>query len=101
MDKNKHKKLIDEFAENCPCKEDWCSLRELVIHLFQDPRTLVQAKCLEKFKYERSKELGKDIGKDACKEWVELGFAEKFAKAYSEDKTINQIYREIKNGNGK
>ena len=50
MDKQKHKKLIDEFAENCPCKEECCSLRELALNLFQDPRTLVQGKCIEKFK---------------------------------------------------
>lgn len=97
MDKNKYKALIDEFAENCPCKDEYCSLRELVKHLLRDPRTLVQVKCIEKFKYERSKELGKDIGNEASKDWVELGFAEKFAKTYSEDKTISQIYKEIKN----
>jgi hypothetical protein len=97
MDKNKHKALIDEFVETCPCKDEYCSLRELIMHLFQDPRTLVQAKCLEKFKYERSKELGKDIGSAAVAEWIDLGFAKKFSDCYSEDKTINQIYKEIKN----
>ena len=97
MDKQKHKKLIDEFAENCPCKEEFCSLRELALNLFQDPRTLVQGKCIEKFKYIRSRKLGRDIGKEAGKDWVELGLAEKFANAYSEDKTINQIFKEIMN----
>ena len=97
MDKHKHKALIDEFAENCLCKDEFCSLRELVIHLFQDPRTLVQAKCLEKYKYERSKELDRDLGSEAGKEWVELGYAKKFADAYAENKTISQIYKEIKN----
>ena len=96
MDKQKHKLLIDEFAENCPCKDEWCSVRELVMNLFKDPRTLCQAKCIEKFKYEKSKELNRDIGKEAGKDWVETGWAEKFSSVYSEDKTISQIYKEIK-----
>jgi len=96
MNKNNHKIIVDELADTCPCQDQYCSLKEFVFHMARDPRLLVQMKCMEKFKYEESNKKKYDIGwKKACEDWVELGFAEKFAKAYDEKKSINQIYKEI------
>lgn len=95
MDEKLYKNLIEEFSDNCPCRESYCSLRELMLHLAKDPRVIVQIKCVEKFKYERSKTLGRDIGwVGAFEEWVDKGFAEKFAEVYKEEKSIKQTYNE-------
>lgn len=100
MDKTKYQALINEIADSCPNKDKkdhYCFLKELLL-LSKDPRTVLQIKAIEKYKFERSKELEKDIGwEKAAKEWAE-NYGEKFAKAYSEDKTFLQIYKEVRNG---
>ncbi len=98
MEKNKLKKLIDELAaDNCPNKDGYCFTKMLLLHLGQDPRAIVQIKCIDKYKYERSKEVGTDIGLDgAFNEWIKNGLAEKFSKLYDEDKTFTQLYKEIR-----
>lgn len=99
MDKTKLKKLIDEIVDNCPNKEGYCFIKLFLLHLGQDPRIIIQIKCIEKYKYERSKEEGKDIGLDeAFTQWIKNGLAEKFADLYDEDKSVSQLYKEIKNG---
>ena len=100
MDKIKLKQLINECEENCPNKEGYCFAKEFLIHsIGQDPRTLIQIKLIEKFKFERSRELEKDIGWDgAFKDWIEMGYAAKFAKLYDEEKSFVKLYKEIKNG---
>ena len=101
MDKNKLKKLIDEIVDTCSNKDGYCFIKEFLLHLGQDPRVIIQIKLIEKFKFERSKEVGSDIGwSGAFTEWIKTGMAEKFANLYNEDKSISQLYKEIKNGKG-
>jgi len=98
MDKTKLKQLIDEFEDNCPNKGCYCFAKEFLVHsIGQDPRTLIQIKLIERFKFEKSRELGKDIGWDgAFKDWIELGYATKFAKLYDEEKSVAKLYKEIR-----
>jgi hypothetical protein len=100
MDKNKLKKLIDEFEDTCNNKETYCFAKEFLLHsIGQDPRTFIQIKLIEKYKFELSRDAGKDIGWDGTfTEWIKNGFAKKFAEVYHEDKNITQLYKEIKNG---
>lgn len=96
MQEKKLKLLINDLGDDCPCKNAYCFLKEFILHLSNDPRMLVQVKCIEKYKFERSKELKYDIGwGGAGKEWVELGYAKKFSEVFDEDKTINKIYKEV------
>ena len=101
MNKTKLKKLIEEFEDTCPNKEIYCFAKEFLLHsIGQDPRTFIQVKLIEKYKFELSRNANKDVGWDgAFKNWIELGYAAKFAKLYDEDKNIIQLYKEIKNGN--
>jgi hypothetical protein len=97
MTKTKYKKLIDEFAENCPLKNGYCSLKELLMHMHKDPRLLIQIKCVEKLKYEESQKQGKDVGwTDAFLLWVKSGMAKKFAAIYDEEKSIDEIYAKLR-----
>lgn len=101
MDKIKLKKLIDEFEDTCQNKDGYCFAREFMAHMCSEPRNLIQIKLIEKIKFDRSKELKQDIGWDgAFKFWIETGYAKKFDKLYDEEKSLNQLYKEIKNGDG-
>ena len=94
--KTKYKSLVEEFSDCCPNKEKYCTLREFILQLAKDPRLLVQIKCIEKYKWSLSKEVGKDIGWNGAGEaWVEKGLAKRFSELYNEDKSINQLYKEI------
>jgi hypothetical protein len=98
MDKTKLKQLIDEIVDNCPNKNGYCTIKEILLHVGQEPRTLIQIKLIEKFKFEKSRELSKDIGWDgAFKDWIELKYAQKFSKLYDEEKSVSQLYKEIMN----
>ena len=106
MDKAKLRKLLIEITEDCKNKDGYCFLREFFIHMAQNknPRTIIQIKCVEKYKDERSKEIKKDLGWDeAWKEWTSdnTGYAKKFAEVYDEEKTFSQIYKEIRNSETK
>jgi len=100
MDKLKLKSLISEIVDTCPNKDGYCFVKEFLSHsIGQDPRTLIQIKLIEKFKFERSRDSNKDIGWDgAFKDWIEMGYATKFAKLYDEEKSVVKLYKEILNG---
>ncbi len=59
-------------------------------------RTLEQFKCVERFKFERSRVEGKDIGwREAHRFWIEEGYAKKFAEIYESGMTNGRIYELI------
>ena len=78
------------------CKTDWCILKEIMICKHSDSRFLVQLKCIEKFKFVLSERAGKDVGWDiAHMEWVDEGYAKRFADIYNEDLTAEQIFDKL------
>ena len=89
-----HTKVLKEMREDCECEKcSYCPL-EALLKSFND-RLLEQHKCVEKFKKEESTRQDRDIEwNGAYTLWVERGHAERFAKAYSEDKTFRQLYKE-------
>lgn len=87
--------MVDLCSEYCE-KDKWCLLKEILVSLHPDPRLLVQLKCVEKFKYEISKEENKEIGwSEALAKWIDEGYAEKFSGIYEEDKNFRAIYNEV------
>ena len=65
--------------------------------LHPEPIILVQLKCMEKFKWEKSEELGKELGwNEAGILWEEEGWAKAFRKEFNEDLTIKEVYARIK-----
>jgi hypothetical protein len=91
----KKQEIIEEICsdEKCPS----CILKDIVLHDAKyNGRLLIQVKCLEKFKYERSEKEKRDIGgAEAWRLWVDEGFAKKFADVWNEDRAFKQIYKEI------
>lgn len=84
-----HREVIDDI---CECN-GYCILKEVVLRLGPDDRTLEQLKCLERFKYERSKMFGREINwSEATKMWSDEGFAEKFSEIYVQGLTNSVLY---------
>ena len=98
--------LIRNHPEVIPAELDClgnpenCKLKASALALLKNRRVLVQAKCLEKFKYEESTRERQDITwKGATEEWIYRGYAKTFASIYSPAKSVEQIYRETINNN--
>lgn len=83
-DYQNHLQTIEDISYE-ECKGKNCSLKELlVLAPFFSDRLLEQFKCIEKFKYEKSQELKKDIGwENAVFLWAEK-YAKNFAEIYLE-----------------
>ena len=78
------------------CSDGHCFLKDYVLQSGVDDRIIEQIACIHKFKYERSKIQGRDIGwENAVSDWVELGYAERFARVYDPLKSHKMIYREV------
>lgn len=96
VDKTEYRRLLDEIGEDyCP-EGKYCIFKEFLIAAHPSRRLLVQLKCIDKFKFIRSKDAGKDVGwETALKMWVDEGLALKFADAYEDKKSVRDIFRKI------
>ena len=95
QDKEEYRRLLEDIGgDYCPAGH-YCLFKEFLISSHPSRRLLVQLKCVDRLKYERSDRAKKDIGWDeAFKEWLEEGFAKCFAEAYADDKGPRDIYRD-------
>ena len=92
-DKATYAKLLDEVCEDCCPADTYCTIKEMLLSSHADPRFLFQLKCVEKFKYEVSKELGEDVEWDGAHiMWVLGRYAAAFAQCYQEDAHIKDVY---------
>lgn len=93
----KHKKLLESIC-NEECKGQYCFLQEYILQSGIEDRIVEQIACIHKLKYIQSVVEKKDIGWNRAFElWVDMGYAERFAKVYDPNKTHQQIYREVIN----
>jgi len=84
--------IFDELDGGC-CKNGYCFYKTIFRHVKFDKRTLVQIKCLEKFKYEQSERARVDIGEhNTVMKWVNDGYAEAFDKVFSTELKFLEIY---------
>ena len=99
MDKNKLKDLINEIVdEECDRSGKYCILKEILLSAFKEPRFFFQIKCVEKFKFIKSEEFKEDIGwSKAWELWASEGYAKMFSDLYDENKSVSQLFKEIKN----
>jgi len=93
--------LIDELADDhCRCK--YCFLKMFVESVNPSVDVLSQLKCIEKYKWEESERQGKDIGwNEAMLKWVDNGYAKIFRDLYSQEISINELYKSIMTKNEK
>ncbi|MBU1910199.1 MAG: hypothetical protein KJ726_09130, partial [Verrucomicrobia bacterium] len=86
------RELIEDLA--CCPKGHYCTLKEiLVLFAPRNSRTLMQLKCLEIFKYERSKHVQREIDwNEALDLWVSEKHAVSFARLFHEGCRIAELY---------
>ena len=87
MDKHK---LLQDMREDCECERcNYCPL-EAIISV--NPRMFEQHKLVEKFKFERSKILDREIDwNEAYIFWKDEKYAEKYATGYREGMTHREL----------
>ena len=97
MNNKEFTNLLEQICEDCCSSNHYCTLKEIILGSHPNPRFLVQLKCVEKYKYEKSKELNKDLGWNAAHMmWIDEGYAEKFAEVYTEGKSVKEIYKAVR-----
>lgn len=93
---DQNRALVEDLCHGCCPSGNYCTLKEILARMPRNARTLVLIKCIEKLKYERGKAEGRDIGWNAAFHiWVDEGYAEVFAKLYSEEIRIPELYRQV------
>ncbi|MFA7219018.1 MAG: hypothetical protein WC119_00635 [Synergistaceae bacterium] len=99
MSKKNFKKLIDELVCDT-CKSDYCFVKVFLESLHPEPIVLIQLKCIEKFKWEESERLKREVDwNEAIMIWAETGYAKAFRKVWNackeknEKKPVLEIYK--------
>ncbi|MDI6774525.1 MAG: hypothetical protein QME60_03900 [Verrucomicrobiota bacterium] len=88
--------LLEEICQGCCQPGKYCTLKEILIRSPKDVRTMVQIKCIEKLKYERSAVAGADIGWQRASDiWILEGFAEAFARLHRAGMKVETIYAAV------
>jgi len=86
------KRVLVQLLEG-ECDGRYCILKEIAGGM--GDRFLMQAKCIEKYKWELSNREQRDIGwREASKRWAEEGYAERFSRFYEEGRTFKQIWKD-------
>jgi len=98
--KDEYKDILEDVCSDYCQKDHYCILKEFLISSHPSPRLLLQLKCCDKFKMERSKELQEDIGwHGAMSRWVSEGYAKRFADFYTEGVKFSTLYKKVRNIN--
>ena len=88
------RELINDVA--CCPHQHYCTLKEILCHAPRQAREILQIKCVEKFKYERSEKEGRAIDwQEAFELWIAEGFAAAFARAFHEGVGFAELYRVV------
>jgi len=56
-----HRKILEDISRDCPCKGEWCFLKELISHTGISDRQAEQLRLIYDYKFMKSKEEGIDI----------------------------------------
>jgi len=92
ISKEQYLDLLYSCADNS-CDKPYCFFKMFLEKMHPHPRILCQFKCIEIFKWERSKKEDTDIGStQAAITWCEEGWASAFNEVYEEGQSIREIY---------
>lgn len=88
--------LLEDICHGCCVPGKYCTLKEILIRSPKDVRTMIQIKCIEKLKYERSAALKDDIGWERASDiWIVDGYAEAFSKVYRPGMKVETVYAAV------
>ena len=86
--------MINEVA--CCPKNHYCTLKEILCRAPRQAREILQIKCVEKFKYERSEREQREIDwPEAFDVWIDEGYAAVFARVFQEGIPFADVYRAV------
>jgi hypothetical protein len=89
------RKVVEDIVSD-ECDGRYCLLKEIMAHSGMRDYILEQYKCVEKFKFEESKHVDRDIGwEEAMKLWIQRGFAKRYAEVYSDSLSFNRLYTQV------
>lgn len=85
-------KILDTLAGECPCKNDWCFLKEALSHRKKDDSTLTHMRMMVDFRYIYGTITGKEPNdREALQNYVKLGYVQKFFRIWKEDMTREEL----------
>ncbi len=91
------RELIEEICDGCCPRGHYCTLKEILLRVPRNARTLMQIKCIEKLKYERSVAERRAVDWDEALDiWVNERFAERYAAAYRDGIRLEELYMLVK-----
>jgi len=94
--KPQYRALLEDICSDDCSPGQYCILKEFLVHSAPSPRLLLQMKCVEKFKYEKSQLAHRELAwSEAMQQWIDAGFAARFSKAYREDIKFRDLYKAI------
>lgn len=90
-----NKEVLKDLREECECQNvKYCPL-EVLLECHSE-RTLEQHKCIEIFKFLRSREEDRDLGwQESYVRWCREGYAEAFAEVYQDGMKHKELYQGI------
>jgi DhnA family fructose-bisphosphate aldolase class Ia len=92
--KERVREVVTEIA-NCSATH-YCTLKEILCRYQERTREILQIKCIEKFKYERSEAAGREIHwNEAFEMWIEDGRADAFARHYHDGIRFPDLFRQV------
>ena len=102
MDIDRFREVLYSVCQDCHChdkSDPYCTFIEVYLHSHSrdlDPRMIIQTKCIEKFKYDKSKEYNRNIEwREIHEMWINEGYAQIFAELYKEDMFVETLYSQI------
>ena len=96
--RQRNRALVDDMCHGCCQPHTYCTLKEVLVRSPRDARTMVQLKCIEKLKYERSHAEGREIDwNEASAIWTTEGYAHRFSKLYHDGVRVSVLFNEIVN----
>ncbi len=86
--------LMKDMREDCKCRSfDYCPLEGIII---ADSRTLEQYKLVERYRQKIFKKTGINMNlNESFIDWVDKGYAKKFADIYENGSTYKQLEKRI------
>ena len=96
---NMTREFLEDISHGCCPAHHYCTLKEILIRLPSNQRTLLQIKCIEKLKYERSvaDKRGYDWD-EAIDIWIDEGYAERFSDLYRDGIRLAELYPALLKG---
>ena len=99
--REQNRELIEDLTHGCCHRDNYCTLKEVMVRSPRDARSLVLIKCIEKLKYERGHAEHREIDwNEAFHIWVDEGYADRFAKLYRVGIRVPDLYQIIVRKNG-